>query len=62
MQAIHDAAPPAHDPFRDLVPGTGLRLTPHDYAYPKISEGRINHCSFCIIPQLRGDLVSRPPA
>ncbi len=58
--AVHKAAPPRHDPFMDLVPEQGLRLTPRHYAYLKISEGCNNRCSFCIIPQLRGDLVSRP--
>jgi ribosomal protein S12 methylthiotransferase len=52
--------PPAHDPYVDLVPPQGLRLTPRHYAYLKISEGCNNRCSFCIIPSLRGDLVSRP--
>jgi len=54
--------PPTHDPFRDLVPEAGLRLTPRHYAYLKISEGCNNRCSFCIIPHLRGDLASRPLA
>ncbi|HVV95163.1 MAG TPA: 30S ribosomal protein S12 methylthiotransferase RimO [Hyphomicrobiales bacterium] len=58
--AIHEAAPPPHDPFLDLVPPQGLHLTPRHYAYLKISEGCNNRCSFCIIPKLRGDLVSRP--
>lgn len=62
MEAIHEAVPPAHDPFQDLVPEAGLRLTPRHYAYLKISEGCNNRCSFCIIPQIRGDLVSRPLA
>jgi ribosomal protein S12 methylthiotransferase len=62
MEAVHDAVPPAHDPFQDLVPEAGLRLTPRHYAYLKISEGCNNRCSFCIIPHLRGDLVSRPLA
>ena len=62
MGAIHEALPPAHDPFQDLVPEAGLRLTPRHYAYLKISEGCNNRCSFCIIPQLRGDLASRPLA
>ena len=52
--------PPAHDPFIDLVPPQGVKLTPRHYAYLKISEGCNNRCSFCIIPKLRGDLVSRP--
>lgn len=58
--AVHQAAPPAHDPFLDLVPPQGVKLTPRHYAYLKISEGCNNRCSFCIIPKLRGDLVSRP--
>ena len=62
MGAIHDVLPPAHDPYQDLVPEAGLRLTPRHYAYLKISEGCNNRCSFCIIPHLRGDLVSRPLA
>jgi ribosomal protein S12 methylthiotransferase len=62
VAAVHAAAPPAHDPFGDLVPPEGLRLTPRHYAYLKISEGCNNRCSFCIIPQLRGDLASRPAA
>ncbi len=60
VQAVHAAVPPVHDPFIDLVPAEGLRLTPRHYAYLKISEGCNNRCSFCIIPHLRGDLVSRP--
>ena len=60
MAAIHDALPPQHEPFQDLVPESGIRLTPRHYAYLKISEGCDNRCSFCIIPFLRGDLVSRP--
>jgi ribosomal protein S12 methylthiotransferase len=60
--AVHEAVPPAHDPKLDLVPPQGLRLTPRHYAYLKISEGCNNRCSFCIIPALRGDLVSRPAA
>jgi ribosomal protein S12 methylthiotransferase len=60
--AVHDAVPPVHDPKFDLVPDTGLRLTPKHYAYLKISEGCNNRCSFCIIPSLRGDLASRPMA
>lgn len=62
IEAVHKAAPPVHDPFMDLVPPQGIRLTPRHYAYLKISEGCSNHCSFCIIPELRGDLVSRPAA
>ena len=60
MDAVHSAVPPKHDPFLDLVPPEGLHLTPRHYAYLKISEGCNNRCSFCIIPSLRGDLVSRP--
>jgi ribosomal protein S12 methylthiotransferase len=60
VSAVHEAAPPAHDPFLDLVPDHGVKLTPRHYAYLKISEGCSNRCSFCIIPKLRGDLVSRP--
>ncbi len=60
MSAVHEAIPPAHDPFLDLVPPQGVKLTPRHYAYLKISEGCHNRCSFCIIPKLRGDLVSRP--
>jgi ribosomal protein S12 methylthiotransferase len=60
VSAVHAAAPPAHDPFLDLVPPQGIKLTPRHYAYLKISEGCNNRCSFCIIPKLRGDLVSRP--
>jgi ribosomal protein S12 methylthiotransferase len=62
VSAVHGAVPPAHDPKFDLVPPEGLRLTPRHYAYLKISEGCNNRCSFCIIPSLRGDLVSRPAA
>ena len=62
MGAIHTAAPPPHAPYLDLVPRAGLRLTPPHYAYLKISEGCHNRCSFCIIPALRGDLVSRQAA
>jgi ribosomal protein S12 methylthiotransferase len=62
VAAVHEAAPPAHDPFLDLVPPQGVKLTPRHYAYLKISEGCNNRCSFCIIPKLRGDLVSRPAA
>lgn len=58
--AVHAVAPPAHDPFLDLIPPQGIKLTPRHYAYLKISEGCNNRCSFCIIPKLRGDLVSRP--
>ena len=62
MAAVHDAAPPPHAPFLELVPAQGVRLTPRHFAYLKISEGCNNRCSFCIIPSLRGDLVSRPLA
>jgi ribosomal protein S12 methylthiotransferase len=60
--AVHKAIPPVHDPKVDLVPPQGLHLTPKHYAYLKISEGCNNRCSFCIIPSIRGDLVSRPVA
>lgn len=60
MAAVHDVLPPKHEPFQDLVPESGIRLTPRHYAYLKISEGCDNRCSFCIIPKLRGDLASRP--
>jgi ribosomal protein S12 methylthiotransferase len=60
MAAVHAHLPPLHDPFVDLVPPQGIRLTPDHYAYLKISEGCNHRCSFCIIPSLRGDLVSRP--
>ena len=62
VEAVHRAAAPAHDPFLDLVPEQGVKLTPRHYAYLKISEGCDNSCSFCIIPHLRGPLVSRPAA
>ena len=62
LAAVHRAVPPQHDPFIDLVPPEGVKLTPRHYAYLKISEGCNNRCSFCIIPKLRGDLVSRPAA
>lgn len=62
MHAIHQHLPAAHDPFTDLVPPQGIRLTPRHYAYLKISEGCNHRCTFCIIPALRGDLVSRPIA
>ncbi len=62
LDAVHRAAPPRHDPFVDLVPPEGIKLTPRHYAYLKISEGCNNRCTFCIIPKLRGDLVSRPAA
>jgi len=60
MQAVHANLPKPHDPFSDLVPPQGIRLTPQHYAYLKISEGCNHRCSFCIIPSMRGDLVSRP--
>jgi len=60
MEAVHRAAPPAPNPFIDLMPPQGVKLTPRHYAYLKISEGCHNKCTFCIIPKLRGDLVSRP--
>ncbi|HOC11030.1 MAG TPA: 30S ribosomal protein S12 methylthiotransferase RimO [Thermomonas sp.] len=60
MEAVHTALPPKHDPFLDLLPDYGLKLTPHHFAYLKISEGCNHRCSFCIIPSMRGDLVSRP--
>ena len=60
MAAVHGVAPAPHDPFLDLIPEQGVKLTPRHYAYLKISEGCNNRCSFCIIPKLRGDLVSRP--
>src|SRR5262249_44296397 len=62
VEAVHRAAPPRHHPFVDLLPPEGLKLTPRHYAYLKISEGCNNRCTFCIIPRLRGDLVSRPAA
>ena len=62
VEAVHRAAPPLHDPYVDLVPPQGIKLTPRHYAYLKISEGCNNRCTFCIIPKLRGDLVSRPAA
>jgi ribosomal protein S12 methylthiotransferase len=60
LALIHEHLPRPHEPYLDLVPAQGIRLTPRHYAYLKISEGCNNRCSFCIIPQLRGDLVSRP--
>ena len=60
MDAVHTALPPAHDPFVDLLPDYGVKLTPKHFAYLKISEGCNHRCSFCIIPSMRGDLVSRP--
>jgi ribosomal protein S12 methylthiotransferase len=62
LEAVHRAAPPQHDPYSDLIPPEGIKLTPRHYAYLKISEGCNNRCTFCIIPKLRGDLVSRPAA
>jgi ribosomal protein S12 methylthiotransferase len=62
IDAIHKALPRRHDPFLDLVPPEGIKLTPRHYAYLKISEGCNNRCTFCIIPRLRGDLESRPAA
>ncbi|MGI8705500.1 MAG: 30S ribosomal protein S12 methylthiotransferase RimO [Sphingomicrobium sp.] len=61
VAAVHDAAPPSASPFVDLVPEAGLKLTPRHYSYLKISEGCNHRCAFCIIPQLRGPLVSRRP-
>jgi ribosomal protein S12 methylthiotransferase len=60
MSAVHRHLPPLHDPFLDLLPPQGIKLTPEHYAYLKISEGCNHRCSFCIIPMLRGDLISRP--
>ncbi len=60
MQAIHDHLPQPHDPHLDLIPPQGIRLTPRHFAYLKISEGCNHRCTFCIIPSMRGDLVSRP--
>jgi len=60
MDAVHTLVPKPHDPFIDLVPAQGVKLTPRHYAYLKISEGCNHRCSFCIIPSMRGDLVSRP--
>lgn len=60
MSSVHDNLPPLHDPYSDLIPPQGVRLTPRHYAYLKISEGCNHRCSFCIIPSMRGDLVSRP--
>src|SRR4051794_32270052 len=61
VAAVHKAAPPVPSPFTDLVPEAGLKLTPRHYSYLKISEGCNHRCAFCIIPHLRGDLVSRRP-
>lgn len=60
MASVHEHLPPQHEPFVDLVPAQGVRLTPRHYAYLKISEGCNHHCTFCIIPSMRGRLVSRP--
>jgi len=62
VSEIHNVVPPAHDPFTELIPPEGIRLTPRHYAYLKISEGCNNTCSFCIIPSMRGKLASRPAA
>jgi ribosomal protein S12 methylthiotransferase len=62
MSAVHEHLPKPHDPYVDLVPAQGIKLTPRHYAYLKISEGCNHRCTFCIIPKLRGDLVSRPAA
>jgi ribosomal protein S12 methylthiotransferase len=62
MHAVHNHLPRPHDPFVDLVPAAGIKLTPRHYAYLKISEGCNHRCTFCIIPSMRGDLVSRPVA
>jgi ribosomal protein S12 methylthiotransferase len=62
VEAVHRALPPLHNPYVDLVPPQGIKLTPRHYAYLKIAEGCNNRCTFCIIPRLRGDLVSRPAA
>jgi len=60
MASVHEHLPPKHEPFLDLIPPQGVKLTPRHYAYLKISEGCNHRCSFCIIPSMRGDLVSRP--
>ncbi|MHB8474813.1 MAG: 30S ribosomal protein S12 methylthiotransferase RimO [Steroidobacteraceae bacterium] len=60
VASVHEHLPPRHEPFLDLVPAQGVKLTPRHYAYLKISEGCNHRCSFCIIPSMRGDLVSRP--
>ena len=62
VASVHEHLPPLHEPFLDLLPAQGIKLTPRHYAYLKISEGCNHRCSFCIIPSLRGDLVSRPIA
>lgn len=60
LEAVHEHLPPAHNPFLELLPPQGIKLTPQHYAYLKISEGCNHRCTFCIIPSMRGDLVSRP--
>lgn len=60
MNAVHATLPPQRNPLLDIIPDTGIKLTPKHYAYLKISEGCNHRCSFCIIPSMRGDLVSRP--
>ncbi|MCQ8102914.1 30S ribosomal protein S12 methylthiotransferase RimO [Methylomonas sp. SURF-2] len=60
VSAVHEHLPPAHNPFMDLLPPQGIKLTPQHYAYLKISEGCNHRCTFCIIPSMRGDLASRP--
>jgi ribosomal protein S12 methylthiotransferase len=60
VASVHEHLPPRHEPFVDLIPAQGVKLTPRHYAYLKISEGCNHRCSFCIIPSMRGDLVSRP--
>ena len=60
VASVHEFLPPKHEPFLDLIPAQGVKLTPRHYAYLKISEGCNHHCSFCIIPSMRGPLVSRP--
>ncbi|MDH4060096.1 MAG: radical SAM protein, partial [Aquincola sp.] len=60
MDAVHAHLPKPHDPYTDLIPAQGIKLTPSHYAYLKISEGCNHRCTFCIIPSMRGDLVSRP--
>jgi ribosomal protein S12 methylthiotransferase len=60
VACVHEYLPPQHEPFLDLIPAQGIKLTPRHYAYLKISEGCNHHCSFCIIPSMRGRLVSRP--
>ncbi len=60
MASVHEHLPPLHEPFVDLIPAQGVKLTPRHYAYLKIAEGCNHRCSFCIIPSMRGDLVSRP--